>query len=487
MMVSAVDNRLPPCPTDLSEADRFTWDLGDSFGEDRRWRERQFIKLPRSFQMPAARDYRKIHQRQGTRAANTYLRELAARFDAHDIRLATDEDAIKQYAKGRAADCDTIIRKARSELRAYVSIRKIINPLGFKPPTLRANTTLTGALLRLADPLWWRRQIRSHSKELFEGAAIHAGMVHARAGLYVSNESLNVYKLDCIRKLGLLKRMKAENEIGQSFTLDQLVETSIANPKNRRNELMARLNGFDQIADKQNHIGIFITITCPSRMHARYKKTGHINPAYDGTTPRKAQNYLCTLWSRIRAKLKNDNIPVYGFRVAEPQHDGTPHWHLLLYTDQINEKAIKDIFLDYALRDSPDEKGALKRRCTFEVIDRSKGSGVGYIAKYISKNIDGAHVDKDLHGNDAKNSALRVIAWSSIHKIRQFQQFGGPSVSCWRELRRLGGSTGTDLLCEAQAAADQGDFERYTNLAGGTQIKVKDQLVKLARQYVNLP
>ena len=43
----------------------------------------------------------------------------------------------------------------------------------------------------------------------------------------------------------------------------------------------------------------------------------------------------------------------------------------------------------HALRDGPDERGAQARRFTVERIDPAKGSAVGYVAKYVSKSIDG--------------------------------------------------------------------------------------------------
>src|SRR5690606_14246866 len=135
-----------------------------------------------------------------------------------------------------------------------------------------------------------------------------------------------------LRNQALLETLIAINEEGQAYTLADLKAHSVSDPANRRCELMARLYGFDVRAKACNHSGLFITLTCPSRMHTRYKKSGGENTKFDGTTPRQAQKYLCKLWSLIRAQLQHTGIHVYGFRVAEPQHDGTPHWHLLLYT-----------------------------------------------------------------------------------------------------------------------------------------------------------
>jgi hypothetical protein len=139
----------------------------------------------------------------------------------------------------------------------------------------------------------------------------------------------------------------------------------------------------------------------------------------------------------IRSDLHRRGIGVYGFRIAEPQHDGTPHWHFLLFFDEEHAQPAERGFLTHALKDSPDEPGAREHRCYFERIDWSKGSAAGYVAKYVSKNIDGEHVGEDLNGGAATKTAVRVEAWAARWGIRQFQFVGGPPVGIWRELRRI--------------------------------------------------
>ncbi len=82
---------------------------------------------------------------------------------------------------------------------------------------------------------------------------------------------------------------------------------------------------------------------------------------------------------------------------------------------------LMDIYSHYALLEDGDEPGAASNRCDFKDIDYTKGSATGYIAKYISKNIDGGHLDTDIYGSDAKLATMRVEAWASCWGIRQFQ------------------------------------------------------------------
>lgn len=150
-------------------------------------------------------------------------------------------------------------------------------------------------------------------------------------------------------------------------------------------------------------------------------------------------------------------------------YDGTPHWHLLLFMPPEQLPAATAIFDQYALEEDGDERGAAENRFRTEIIDPEKGRATGYVAKYVSKCIDGYQVDEGSYGNDAVESAARIRAWASIWGIRQFQFIGSPSVTVYRELRRLKAvpDVRPEKLEELEQAADQGNWKIFVGLMGG--------------------
>lgn len=409
-----------------------------------------------------------------------------------DICARAEEFAILAMDVGRIQVSS--IEAAREGMEGFVKLCGLVPPSSeINKKTGEKRVSDRGAVGRMTCRDWWRRGLRKMHAKAVEGAAIKLGYVNRARDLYVSNESLARRQQQIKRNQSMMENTTLENEEGQAFTLAELAATGTANKAIRRGELMTRIAGFEKIAVDCGHGGLFLTLTCPSRMHKwvdvsgpKWKDEGgarvYENPKYDGTTPRAAQAYLSKVYARIRSKLARDGVGVYGFRIAEPHHDGCPHWHVLLFHSPGLAENIADVFRRYALADSPDENGAKNHRVKVEVIDWKRGSAAGYIAKYVAKNIDGLHVENDLYGNPAMETSLRVEAWASTWGIRQFQQVGGAPVGVWRELRRVRElpDGAPDHLRAAHAAvnkvegedgnAKQADWAGYVIAQGGVFI-----------------
>lgn len=453
--------------------------------EDQIWRDKIFRLYPRRFANKIAREYEEIYIFESRRNANLYLLDHWERAQKRNIPLCVSDYELELLAKNYAQEMRQIATVIHDEVKAVVRLWQLAKDYGIQPPSLYdPNTTPNGILRRLWDDQWWLKQLRKAHARNLEFEAIKLGLVHKKANHYISEESFNRHQEQKTRNRRILSRLIAVNDQEQFFMLEDLIAKGTSNPVNRRNELMCRVYGFETIANDLKHIADFMTLTCPSRMHAVLSKGGKINPKYDGTTPAQAQKYLTTIWSRIRAKLKRDGIEIYGFRVAEPHSDGTPHWHLLLFADPKHMDHIRTVFSHYALEEDGNEQGAKEHRFTFKPIDKTKGSAIGYIAKYISKNIDGYAIDLDEKGLDAKDSAQRVTAWASTWNIRQFQQFGGVPVTLWRELRRSTSDIPEGILAEAHESADAGNWAKFLMTLGGVAPARKDLPIQLAKKEI---
>ena len=136
---------------------------------------------------------------------------------------------------------------------------------------------------------------------------------------------------------------------------------------------------------------------------------------------------------------------------------------MLLFAAPGQSEAILRTLRTYALADSPNEPGADQRRFKVIPIDPAKGGAAHYVAKYVSKSIDGEGLGKgnesDTSGND---TARRVIAWARRWGIRQFQFFGLPPITPMRELYRHDGEgLGSAGLSEAHDACKANDHAAY--------------------------
>lgn len=344
-------------------------------------------------------------------------------------------------------------------------------------------------IARLQKEKWWLGKLRKIHDRWREHLMIATSYVSKVASPYCSEPCLREWVAQKKANFEYLQAMELEDQdTGERTSLLDKVMGSVSNPKIARHELMVRMRGFEDMANEMGLVGMFYTLTAPSRYHATHVHSGKRNDKYCNASPRKTQKYLCNVWSRVRAKWGREGIRTFGFRVAEPHHDGTPHWHLLLFLRPEEVELATKIFHEYALQVDGSEPGAAQYRFTAKPIDEEFGSATGYIAKYISKNIDGYGMDGEFDhesGKPVKEMAKRVRAWASRWNIRQFQQIGGAPVSTWRELRRLGSC---ELVLHpeleaARAAADAPDWPGYVNAQGGPFVTRDCLRVRLNYEY----
>ncbi|TXI35540.1 MAG: replication endonuclease [Nitrosomonas sp.] len=419
--------------------------------------------------------YVKTAERSSFEQANLELQDIYNQLRIEDLNLCGDSEELFEAAKRIAEKCHTARSRAQSPLEAYQACLRIVDHYQVKQPSAKDND-LEPALNRMCCSRWWNRRIQILKLRKIETIARNIELVNRLRGTYASDYTIHAKRKQKERNRLYLASNFVSNQNGEIFSLQNLADRSVSNPAVRRAELMTRISGFEMVANHLGHVGEFYTLTTPSRMHACLH-TGHANPRHDGTTTLEAHQYLTHLWALIRAELDRLDIRPYGFRVVEPHHDGTPHWHLLLFMPDIHREAVRKVMSHYALLDSGNEPGALKRRFKVEPIDPAKGSAVGYIAKYISKNIDGYQLEQDLYGNDAIQAAERITAWANTWGIRQFQQIGGPSVTVWRQLRKLDKTDDPELEAIRQSATAS-DWAAFMLAMGDPETPYNQQAIK---------
>ena len=381
------------------------------------------------------------------------------RFGAASLWNLDDFDICEMAKKlaGEADELDALaIGQGASLAERVDSIRLLVRCVG-----LVEDKPIKGepAIKRAQDAAWWRRRLRVHVARVVEGGNIGMGRVHKGLGGYVSNDGLARRQAQVKRNAEMMGRTLFRNEAGQVYTLRELAALGTANPIVRGGELMTRIRGAEEYADARAHVGLFLTLTLPSRFHPVKMGSGGRpvpNKKYSGATPRDGQMWLRDMWAKTRAALARKGVKMYGLRVAEPHHDATPHWHALIWAeDEAGALAIEEKVRHYWLSEDGDERGAQENRVNIKRM--VKGGAAGYVAKYIAKSVghlaltehqdvvDGQQIAMDFgttNARDVKESGAghrRVDAWAAHWGIRQFQTIGMPSVTVWRELRRVSG------------------------------------------------
>ena len=428
----------------------------------RRERAKYLDQLPTHARRFIADRTNAIADTKGSDAANVFVIDRWREFQRAKTYLATEESELN----ARAHECADICRpKSLPAMRDYV-IEK-----GLALPKYK-HLSNKGERARYTSPDWWRRQLRRLHCRLLEDAERNAGLVHRAASVYVSQDSMRRY----VQQQDNQRRYIRETEAlcldtGEIMPLETIQAASLANPANRRHELMTVISGLEEYATAEGHQWLFAVVTLPSEYHA-FTQDGKRNERYAYHAVRFGHRQHCKFWARLRAGMSRAAALYYGLRTVEAHHDGTAHWNLLVFGPPDSLRVLEKLLWRRWLAESPDEPGAALHRVRVIYGDQQKGSAAGYVAKYISKGTDARALEtddakeSDLSGKD---STFRNIAWARIHGVRQFQFFGTPTRGTWRELRRIRTTVDTATIERARAAADTGDFRAYISAMGNLE------------------
>ncbi|PTP01534.1 replication protein [Vibrio sp. 10N.286.45.A3] len=351
--------------------------------------------------------------------------------------------------------------------KVFYGIREDMKRFYIKAPQIKkkhetiedAERELERAIRRCLDVSYLVRKFKFLRTQYIEYSQIALSRVGGNKGQrkYVSSRSYARWEKKQIEAEQFVNSMSVLNdETGQAFDLSEVVKRTTANPENRRIELVVRSRGDEERAIEMGYEGVFVNWTLPSKYHRNSSK-------WNGCTPKEAHEVMMAKWRCARAWFKKPKIDIqwFGLRVAEPHKDGTPHAHMFLYVHPRQKQDLIDIIEGIAIDEDKSEliiNGKLDKtpRITIKDCDPSQGTATGYIIKYISKNINGAHMPE----GDAKQTALSATAWARIHRIKQFSQSGSPSVGLWRQLRRAN-PTETAFDEELEQLRDHADNSRW--------------------------
>ncbi|WP_431022578.1 replication endonuclease [Erwinia rhapontici] len=364
---------------------------------------------------------------------------------------------------------------------------------------------IPGSLARLSCADWWYKKLWQLRCECREEQLRAVCLISKRASPYLSNEAM-VHKREQRRKaMEFFRSHELVSEDGDVLDMEDVINASASNPAHRRNEMMACVKGLELIAEMRRDCAVFYTITCPSRFHATLSN-GKPNPAWSTASVRQSSDYLVnSVFASFRKAMQRAGLRWYGVRVAEPHHDGTVHWHMLCFMRKKDRRKITALLRKFSIREDRAELGNnTGPRFKSELINPRKGTPTSYIAKYVSKNIDGRGLGDTISketGKSLRDNAEYVTGWASLHRVKQFQFFGIPSRQAYRELRLFAGQNrrsqpdgkpGAPVLAEPRldavlAAADVGCFATYITKQGGVLVPRSTHLIRTAYELTQEP
>ncbi|WP_080179171.1 replication endonuclease [Salmonella enterica] len=359
------------------------------------------------------------------------------------------------------------------------------------------------AISRMISVRFWSRHFRTFTRRWREHLYIAVGDVRRQRSVICSPQWVQHWLASRKRGREIMAETDLEDEeTGETLPLLSAVDASVSNNEKRRAEMLTRVKGLEELAaldhmsQDSDYVALFFTWTAPQQYHA-WLETGRRNRKWNGASPRETQRYFTRTFKNFSTALTRRDIHIFGMHVTESHHDGTPHWHGILFVRRGQEATLRDVFEGYANAENcsahrsgkPPEQSQLM----IKPVDKRMGSLTAYITKHICRNLEGCAPggrDKET-GRPWTELARHSAAWASLWGIKQFQFTGGPPVSVWRELRKFSDQKQADSVSpvfgELHHAARAGDWAEYTRLQGGLPAARKNLTMRTWYQAASEP
>ncbi|EKC4589119.1 replication endonuclease [Salmonella enterica] len=359
------------------------------------------------------------------------------------------------------------------------------------------------AISKMLSVRFWARHFRTFTRRWREHLYIAVGDVRRQRSVICSPQWVQHWLASRKRGREIMAETDLEDEeTGETLPLLSAVDASVSNNEKRRAEMLTRVKGLEELAaldhmsQDSDYVALFFTWTAPQQYHA-WLETGRRNRKWNGASPRETQRYFTRTFKNFSTALTRRDIHIFGMHVTESHHDGTPHWHGILFVRREQEATLRDVFEGYANAENcsahrpgkPPEQSQLM----IKPVDKRMGSLTAYITKHICRNLEGCAPggrDKET-GRPWTELARHSAAWASLWGIKQFQFTGGPPVSVWRELRKLSDQKQADSVSpvfgELHHAAGAGDWAEYTRLQGGLPAARKNLTMRTWYQAASEP
>ncbi|EAS1940860.1 replication endonuclease [Salmonella enterica] len=359
------------------------------------------------------------------------------------------------------------------------------------------------AISRMISVRFWSRHFRTFTRRWREHLYITVGDVRRQRSVICSPQWVQHWLASRKRGREIMAETDIEDEeTGETLPLLSAVDASVSNNEKRRAEMLTRVKGLEELAaldrmsQDSDYVALFFTWTAPQQYHA-WLETGRRNRKWNGASPRETQHYFTRTFKNFSTALTRRDIHIFGMHITESHHDGTPHWHGILFVRREQEATLREVFESYANAENCPAhrpgKPPARSQLMIKPVDRRMGSPTAYITKHICRNLEGCAPggrDKET-GRPWTELARHSAAWASLWGIKQFQFTGGPPVSVWRELRKLSDQIQADSVSpvfgELHHAAGAGDWAAYTRLQGGLPTARKNLTMRTWYQAASEP